>query len=201
MNKRIAVMLIAVSMLIIFAGCAKKTQTTDSPWNTSLPFGTKRPLPSGFALATIGPKTTGLDISGELKKSAILYWDAFKYGGDASIQDLSYKVYTDHASFNADLGERAAEFGERYDQKSFGEAFVIAVYCVVPTGGYSFEASSANIEDGVMKIKIIKNSPAAGTVVTQAFEVHCVLLAIDSTIYSEDLTYEIEYAKKGFTLN
>ena len=199
MKKRIAILLTAVSLLMLFAGCASKTNDPDSPWRTSLPFGTKTPITSGFAMVTLGPRQTGgldLDIR---KREPMLYWDTFRNGGSTSDRGTTYKVYTDRASFERELGEHASEFGEHYSEKSFESAFIVAVYVTVPTGGYSFSAESVKLNGNTLDIKIAKTAPANGTVVTQAFEEHCVLIAIDSKLYSDDLVYNIEYEGKNLS--
>lgn len=190
--KRIFSLILALAAAFAFAACAKPTTPSDHQQITrpSDEPGTIKDTDLSVASATIGPRVTLDPGSISTSRSALLYWDAIRTGGGTQTGSR-YEIYPDASKFESRFGAVARDLNNSYTAEDFKRMFVVAVYDTVPTGGYSYSAENAVVSNGVVRIDIKKNIPGPGTMVTQAFEEHCILVAIDRTLYSDDVKVEL----------
>ncbi|MBO4563125.1 MAG: protease complex subunit PrcB family protein [Clostridia bacterium] len=183
MKKTLAMILMTAMLVAALAGCTASAQ--NGPLNTPVPGPTKNPI----AGITFEPSVPSGEQTAAPVPDIVLYWDSIR-SGSISSDHRAYEVYTDYAEFTKAF-PTASEFGDRYNEKSFGSEFVVAVYYVTNTGGYTVGLEDAKLEGNSLTIDISVKSPAPGTMVTQAFETHCVLIAFGSELYSENLSISV----------
>ena len=172
---------IALALLLAFAGMMLAGCTTSN----SVPGPTDEPNSSPLVFSTVAPidpEDAGLD--------SVLFWETFRSGSDAGHR-LTYRVYADSKEFLNDFPDRGEEFNARYGEKSFEDMFVVAAFITVNTGGYSYELVSGSTTRSSVQLNITENAPEPGTMVTQAFETHCILAAFPREAYSEGMTVTV----------
>ena len=195
MKKLIALIMVLTLAAFAICGCTKKPASDPaSPTATPASDAQNRgdsvtQAPSGTESGPFGTIAPANEYTAK-NRSGILYWDSVRVGGGNN-ESASYEIFTDYDAFSAKFGGVVRGAGGRYTAKSFEESFVIAAYVTVPTGGYTVGLNRGIIENGTAELDISQEAPAAGTVVTQAFETHCVLVAVSSKVQSEDLAVKI----------
>lgn len=189
--KKLTSAIIISALSLSLMGCAVDKPGT----NNAHAEPTRIPVTGELEGRTLPPIGTEQNITVDLGGKA-LYWDMVRYEGSPE-DKLRYRVFNDYESFSRELGKY--EPGEKFDEKSFDKDFVVAVYCTVSSGGFKFGVNSASIRDGVVSIDISRTSPAPGSMVTTAFEHYCLLVAFDSSLYSDELTYNISINGKPET--
>ncbi|MBO4848165.1 MAG: hypothetical protein J5586_03330 [Clostridia bacterium] len=185
MKKAAAFVLILAALCAVLTGCTAIAENW--PFHTPVPGPTKFPI-TDTTMDPIDPGTLGTLPPQDLVLGDSLYWDAFRAGGTEAAP--YYKVYSDYAAFIKEVPQ-AKDFGEHYDERSFGKIFVVAVYYTVNTGGYKVGPEAIRANDEKITIDIAVTPPAADSLVTQAFETHCVLVAFDAERFPPETPVEL----------
>ena len=188
MKKLISMILITLLAAALLAGCAANTPGEVNARPTATPANNEATFVPG-AIATLPPAVETIDPGAMQGKKNVRYWDSVRVGGGAE-EKTRYAIYTDYDALIKDV-PAAAELTEHYSREALEKVFVIAVFTTVRTGGYSFSLNKAEFKEDTADIYIGETAPSADTIVTQAFETHCVLIAVDSSRYSENLTCNI----------
>ena len=175
--KRMIAILLLVLTAGVFVGCAASAQ--DQPAVTKPPFDHSQ----GYDPSTLDDHKINPDIAAE-----ILYWDAFRSGGEVG-SGFYTRVFTDFDSFSKEIPMNTRELSERYGRDCFDKAFVTARCLVANTGGWSYEVTSASVNGGVLTVNVGSKAPDGEA--TQALERHVVLLAVDRACYTEGLTVNV----------
>lgn len=191
--KKLIFSMIAIIICLALVGCVSKVRPgellspTAAPGiadNTQPPADHREDPDDGEAKTTPEP-----DLN-EGGAGQPLFHDVIRAGGGSTAVGTSYRVFSDYEQFRNALGDRE-DLASRYNTRSFGDMFVVAVYITVNHGGYSFDLNSAGIMLGKVNVDVKMNAPAPDAITTQAFETHCVLVAFDSAEFSPDLVYNI----------
>jgi hypothetical protein len=171
-------------MVFALVGCKAPKESGGAEARASL-----KPIGEVNIKTTLGPEDAARTIEPK-EASEALYWTTVRSGGSADAR-LSYETIASFKAFEQRFGGRAEELGERFDETAFRKMFVVAVSLTVNTGGYSVGVNKASIADGEAVIDLKLTAPSKGTVVTQAFETHTVLISFDQALYSEGLNITV----------
>ena len=193
MKKLISMILILLIAAALLAGCAANTPGEANARPTATPDNNAAASFIPDAITTLSPAMETIDPGSMMDKKGVRYWDSVRVGGGTD-EKTWYKVYTDYDALIKDV-PAAAELTEHYSREALKKVFVIAVFTTVRTGGYSFSLNKVDFKDEAADIYIGESAPSANTIVTQAFETHCVLIAVDSSRYSEQLTCSIIFGE------
>lgn len=180
--KKLIVIISLVLAAAIAAGCtASASGGRESGLNTPLPGPTKVPLAGPIEPSDLG---STIDIS---KAVPALYWDVMRVGGGSGETSYSYAVFTDHASLAKAFEGR--ELPARFDERSFDDVFVVAVYLTAPTGGWTYELKEGSVISGRAEISINAVRPSGPA--TQAFERSVMLIAFDRSLLVNGLLVNV----------
>lgn len=197
--KRTVSLLIIVLTALLVTGCASPQNNGEHQegWNTPVPGGpTKQPItdvtlnPMTFAPVEPDP-TEGFGNVDMPENGKPLYWDNASPLNSSGEIGTAWTVCRNYAEFGKSFGRLPEDIAERYAEEKFNSMFVVAVSVTVPTGGYTVGLNSAEIKDGAVNIDILEEGPKPGTQTTQALQTHTVLVAFDSMLYSDSLSYNI----------
>ena len=184
--KRIIAIVIITVLAAFLAGC---TTSSEKPAYSGL----YTPVPAGPTKYPFNGPVEPMDPSQLVSEAPIgsneaIDWASVRLGGSVA-GDVSYKVFTDYPSYYKELGSYADKLSDRFNDSSFLSAFVVVVYVVVPSGGYTFTLDRAIIEDGTVNIDLSANLEPG--MHTTGFEKHAIVISFSSSEYSPDLVYKI----------
>ena len=177
-----------IALVLASAALAGCTVVSGDPTATLVPEATEFPA----SKATLSP----MDPAGLVKETmapaaltaSALFWDSFRIGGSTEAP-VAASVFTSLSELTEELEIAEPEIAARYEERRFETMFVVAVYVTANTGGWTYELTEASVTDGRVSIDIKGAGPDGPA--TQAFERHVVLVAFDSSLYSEELKIEV----------
>ena len=189
MKRIVSLLLIAAAVLTMLTGCSNVSgnsgnnsiKVTEAPASGNKPGDGNTESGNsadnaGISLSTMEPTL----VDGRIEAGSCLYWDTFRMGGGSTEEGATFKVFTDYKAFEEAFASANIGRSERYNEEAFEKIFVVAVFYTVRSGGYSFGLNSGRLEDGKVNIDVNVQAPASGSIVTAAFETHCVLAAFAS---------------------
>lgn len=188
--KRILFFAMALLLAAAFFGCTKGPEDLRDPDKTRLPLSELDFTPHAISYDDLElPGATGAADGIDVIWRAD-FTEQIKVRSGGSTPGAYYEVITDYETLNRLVGSTDG-LETRLDGDTFISDFVVAVFVTVRSGGFTFSVDSAYNDGNTVKIKVTAEPPAAGAMVTQAFETHCMLIGFDRADFYDDLVYEI----------
>lgn len=188
--KRFTALLLLVLTLGTIAGCAASAK--DEPAVTKPPFDHDKEY------QMLDPGTLIDDTLNANITKDVLRWDTFRTGGDVG-DGLYTRVFTDYAGFVNEFSPEERGIAPFYSEASFEDRFVVAVYLVANSGGWTYELASASAKTGELSVNIKGVAPEG--MATQALERHVVLIAVSRSCYQDGFKVNVQLNGKTVTFS
>ena len=173
--KRYIALLLAAGMSLALAGCSGGEPEKEAE-------ATPRPTISGELTEMTYPPDF---YNTPVPMDNILLFTFDERGGGSTSVGTRWSVVTDKEKF-FELFPNVDE-SVRTRAEDFDSMLVIVVSDTVATGGFSDTLNYAKLEDGSVHVDIKKLSPGPKDMVTQAFETHYVVVAVDRNLVPDDV--------------